>query len=154
MKDVIDIWIFARTELLELLSSLDDGQLKFKPEGNRWQPLYYQFACCLRTQLVFIRALNEGVMDLSWYGDKSLPNKHDMETRSKLLDQAEVNKEKMISALQSSRDSIEWSDGIRTKNFHIAALIAHERMHLGQIISYFDMAGFTLPKSFRDNWSL
>ncbi len=154
MKDVIDIWVFARTELIELLNSLSDEQLQFKPEGERWQPLYYQFACCLRTQLVFIRSLNEGVMDFAWYGDENLPNKNELSSKTKLLEQIEMNKEQMVHALESSQDLIEWPDSTMTKNAHISALTAHERMHIGQIISYFELANFELPKTFKENWSL
>ncbi len=66
---------------------------------------------------------------------------------------------------------MEWIEAIRNKRYdedfivawpgfrsnlmnHITALIAHERLHHGQLISYFTMSGFDLPTKFKFHWSL
>lgn len=69
----INGWNFTRSETLEILNSLDDERLLFKPKGEKWQ---------------------------------------------------------------------------------LASLSEHERLHHGQFISYFTLAGFELPKAFKSNWAL
>ena len=46
--------------------------------------------------------------------------------------------------MKASRDTI----------FHIALLQEHERLHHGQFIAYFTLAGIALPVSFRADWGL
>ena len=61
-------WNYARKETLELLHCLNDSQLQFKPEGSdKWQPLYFQFACIARTQAVYAKAIKEDKMDYLWF---------------------------------------------------------------------------------------
>ena len=69
MEEAINAWIFTRTETKELLAALDDEQLSFKPEGDKWQPMYYQFACMIRTQHIYTKALNTGIMDFAYFNN-------------------------------------------------------------------------------------
>ena len=86
MDEFLKRWQFVRSESLEILHSLNDEQLLFKPEGDKWQPLYYQFACMGRTQLVYAKASKTGKMNFADFGSTDLPNKHEFQTAEKLDD--------------------------------------------------------------------
>lgn len=49
---------------------------------------------------------------------------------------------------------IVWPDFSAPLALHISNLLEHERMHLGQLISYHTMAGYKLPSNFKQNWAL
>src|SRR5688572_27640214 len=92
-KDTLRDWRFVRSESNEILRTLNDETLVFKPAGSKWQPVYYQFACMARTQMVYTKALNEGKMDFAYFGDPMLPDKHVLRTQTDLqkwLDEADV----------------------------------------------------------------
>ena len=154
MDDFIKRWQFTRLETYEILSSLDDKQLLFQPEGNKWQPLYYQFACMARTQLVYAMAVETGMMDFALFGSPDMPNKHDYQTKAsleKFLDDAD---RQWLAGLDRGANVVDWAGDKRPAEVHIMSLAEHERLHHGQIVSYFTLAGYNLPGSFRSNWAL
>ncbi len=157
LEQLIDRWEFTRGETREVLQSLHDDQLMFRPEGDKWQPLYYQFNCAARSQLVYTKAVQEGRMDFGWFGSKDLPGKDEAtsgETIGKFLDTADALWLAALNRAGSAEAVIKWPDGDKALAIHIASLMEHERMHLGQLISYFTLAGYELPAGFRRNWAL
>lgn len=151
--EAIDAWIFARGETRELLGSLTDEQLLFKPEGDKWQPLYYQFACMVRTQLVYAKALQAGVMDFGYFADASLPAKHSLKTQEALSAAMDAAVDIWKTAIATG-NSVDWEGQTASTAGHIYRLISHERLHHGQLISYFTLAGYDLPPKFKGNWAL
>ena len=149
-------WEFVRYETYELLDALSDKKLAFMPEGNkRWQPLSYQFACMGRTQLVYAWALAKGFMDQADFSGKGLPNKQDIRTRSDLRHLLEWADQEWFSALGSGINEVRWLHGQSlSRSAHLYRLVAHERLHHGQIISYFTLADYKLPAEFKRNWAL
>ena len=151
-------WNYTRSETLEILNILDDQKLQFKPGASKWQTLYSQFGCIARTQMVYARAIEEGKMDYGWFHEPSLFSKSAFQTKSeilKLLDRADKG---WIEAIRKKREDEKFKISWPGFNFslpnHITALISHERLHHGQILSYFTLAGFELPPKFKNNWSL
>lgn len=158
MDDYLSRWKFVRSETLELLDALTDEQLSFQPEGPAWQPLYYQFGCVARTQLIYAEAIKVRKMDFALFSSDKFPGKHDNKTRgslAELLDQAETAWQQALAQLVGQQDGIvAWPDGDVSVAEHVARLAEHERLHHGQLISYFTLAGFELPKKFKNNWAL
>lgn len=153
-KELVADWQFTRSETLELFNTLNDEALAFKPDGQRWQPVAYQFACIGRTQLVYAKALLEGKMDFAYFGDPMLPSKQAMHTHDdlqKLLTDAEVAWQE---ALKSGKKEVKWPGSTKSVVGHTGRLIAHERIHHGQLIGYFTLAGWDLPPNFKQNWAL
>lgn len=147
-------WNFTRSETLEILNSLSDEELRFKPEGKTFQPLYYQFGCILRTQVVYTRAIVEGKMDFTWFHEESLLVKTRKELKAKF---EKADKEWGMAIKNKRRDEkfkIAWPGFKQSVPNHIVSLVAHERLHHGQLITYFTLAGFELPKNFKNNWAL
>ncbi|HSX30688.1 MAG TPA: DinB family protein [Candidatus Saccharimonadales bacterium] len=153
MDEAIDAWIFARSETRELLKTLDDQQLLFTPQGDKWQPLYYQFACMVRTQLVYAKALQMGVMDNSYFDNPSFHDKHDLKTRMALETALDAAVPIWKDAIATG-NSVNWYGKQVSTAGHIYHLISHERLHHGQLISYFTLAGYELPQAFKQNWAL
>ena len=154
MEEFIERWKFVRSETLELLQSLDNEQLQFKPEGEKWQPLFYQFSCMARTQLVYAHAARSGAMDFSLFASSELPSKTDYQTVDTLLSFLANSNQDWLSALRANKDGVMWPDSKKSATIHIASLSEHERLHHGQLISYFTIAGFELPSEFKRNWAL
>jgi len=152
----INRWQFTRSETLEILDNLTSEQLQFKPEGEHWQPLSYQFACCARTQLIYAKAVHEGKMDFSWFGSQEFPSKNAFTTKDEILGLLNEADQAWTNALKHAATDtrIVWPDFSAPLVLHISNLLEHERMHLGQLISYHTMAGYELPSNFKRNWAL
>lgn len=151
-------WNYARGESLDLLDSLDNGKLLYKPDGNKWQSIAYQFGCMARTQMVYTRSIKEGRMNYKWFHDPSLMGKNDIITKKELdelLDRCDKEWNEVIREKRREEDFvIAWPGFNMGLLNHISALISHERLHHGQLISYFTLADFELPKRFKEGWSL
>lgn len=152
-------WNFVRSETLDILDSLDDQKLLYQPTGSdKWQPLYYQFACIARTQMVYAKAIKEGEMDFNWFESDEFPNKHQVKTKSELKELL-VKADKMWSAAivdqrRNEEFQVAWPGFKQSLPNHIVSLISHERIHHGELISYLTLGGFDLPKKFKQNWAL
>lgn len=153
MNEATEYWIYTRSETRELLRNLTDEQLLFKPEGPKWQPLHHQFTCMIRVQLAYAKALRTGEMDFAYFREESLPGRHSLKTREQ-LDAAFDNIREVWKAAIATGKDVRWLDQDVSAAGHIYRLVAHERLHHGQIISYCTMAGYDLPASFKESWSL
>lgn len=158
VTNLIRSWNFVRSETLEILDSLDDKKLQFKPSGEKWQPLYHQFGCIGRTQLVYTKAIQEGKMDFSWFSSPDLPKKDQFETKEDIKKFLQQTDRTWTLNIRQKRDKenfkIKWPGVNQPLIVQISSLVAHERIHHGQFISYFTLAGFELPKGFKSNWAL
>lgn len=151
-------WNFTRNETLEILKTLDDRKLSFKPDGPNWQDLAFQFGCMAKTQAVYAKAISEGRMDYSWFRDDDFPTRDTLKTKAELLEYLEKANKIWTEAIRSKRNDedfqISWPGFNLNLPAHISTLMSHERIHHGQIISYFTLAGFEFPSGFKDNWAL
>lgn len=155
----VRIWNFTRAETLEILEKIDDKQLLFIPKGSpKWQPLFWEFNCLGRTQLVYARAIREGRMDFKWFEGSELPDKNEFKTRNEIQEFL-LNSDKLwraeITKVRRDEDFIvAWPGFNMNVMNHINGLVAHERLHHGQLIAYFTLAGLELPDKFKRNWAL
>lgn len=152
-------WNFVRSETVDILDSLTDQQLLFQPTGtDKWQPLYYQFTCIARTQIVYAKAIKEGKMDFNWFESDEFPDKHQFKTKMELKLLLDKTDKMWSSAIVEQRRNeefkIDWPGFKQSLPNHIVSLISHERIHHGELISYLTLAGFELPKNFKQNWAL
>src|SRR5258708_6964451 len=153
VSSFIATWNFTRAETLEILNSLDNEQLQFKPQGEKWQTLYWQFGCIARTQLVYAKAIETGKIDFSLFESEKLPKKDQYQTKVLIKNFLEEANQTWLEAIQGkSKDEdfkITWPGYNQNLLTHISSLISHERLHHGQLISYFTLAGFELPPGFK-----
>lgn len=155
-QSFIDRWQFTRGETLEVLDNLNDDQLRYKPRSEHWQALHYQFSCCARTQLIYSKAVREGKMDFSWFGSPDFPSKDAFTTKEEIRNVLKEANQVWLDAVKdaASDTTIAWPDSSVPLVLHISNLLEHERMHLGQLISYHTMANYKLPANFKRNWAL
>lgn len=153
-SELLRDWQSVRSETLELLEALNDKKLAFTPEGKRWQPLSYQFACIGRTQLVYAWALKKGSMSAADFTGKGLPARSDITTRQQLEELLEWADGEWYTALNAGIFQVKMPKETVTLYTHMYRLAGHERLHHGQIISYFTLAEYKLPKDFKANWAL
>src|SRR5258708_40012248 len=108
--------------------------------------------------MVYTKAITEGKMDFAWFLAKELPGKLDFTTKKQLFKFLKEADNKWIEAIRNKRQNenfvVKWPGFKRNLPNHIDALIAHERLHHGQLISYFTLANFELPKNFKTSWAL
>jgi hypothetical protein len=154
MNDFIVRWQFTRSETIEILKSLTDEWLQFKPEGEKWQPMFRQFGCMGRTQLIYAKAAETGVMDFSLFGSSEITGKDLNQTVGSILAFLEDANSAWIAALRRNKVGVQWPDDNKRIELHITSLAEHERLHHGQLISYFTFAGMELPLGFKNNWAL
>lgn len=151
-------WKAAREETLEILDSLDDDRLQFKPKGGKWQPLYWEFGCIGRTQIVYTKAIESGKVDFSLFSSPVMPSKTKYQTKNDLINFLEKSDIDWLKAIKLKKDiedyGIDWGNIKMPLIRHIACLSEHERLHHGQFISYFTIAHFELPEGFMTNWAL
>lgn len=155
-QSFINRWQFTRSETLEILENLDNKQLRFRPEGDHWQPLSYQFTCSARTQLIYAKAIREGKMDFSWFSSPEFPSKDAFGTKDEIRDVLNAANKTWLDILGNATadTTIAWPDFSAPLVLHISNLLEHERMHLGQLVSYHTMADYKLPPNFKRNWAL
>lgn len=158
LTSFINGWNSTRSETIEILLSLTDEQLQFKPKGDKWQPLYWEFGCIGRSQIVYTKAVETGKMDFSLFHSSLIPKKTDYQTRESILQFLKDMDLNWIKAIKNkTKDEnfkVIWPDVQMPLIKHISSLVEHERLHHGQFISYFTLAGFELPKGFKSNWAL
>lgn len=156
LNGMIHAWSYTRSETTEILASLEDSQLQFKPQGEKWQPLYYQFLCIAQAQKAYTEAIKSGQLNFNNFDIESERAKN--QTKQALLkDLTQLNDEwlkQLKSKLLDEDFKISWPNYQTSLIAHIAALAEHERLHHGQLISYFTLAGFDLPEGFKRNWAL
>lgn len=155
-QEILREWKLVRAETDELLESLSDKKLAYRPEGEKWQTLGYQFACIGRTQLVYARALQKGVLEFADFNDKSLPNKQDILTKHQLQELLTWANNEWLAVIEEGLAKVRWPGRgpVLSKVSHVYRLISHERLHQGQLISYFTLGGFELPHYFKQHWTL
>lgn len=151
-------WNFVRSETINILDSLDDEKLKYKPEGDKWQPLYWEFGCIGRTQIVYANGIKTGTMDFSLFHSDKIPSKDANKKKEDIRKFLEECDKKWTDAIRERRREedflVKWPGFNQPLPVHISSLISHERLHHGQFISYFTFAGFELPHEFKMNWAL
>ena len=151
-------WNFTRGETMEILNSLTEKKLQFKTKGERFQTLAFQFACMGRTQLVYARAIKSGWMDFSLFSSEEMPKKENFTTKEELLKLLDKADKEWIEAIRKRREqadfSIKWPGVNKNILQHIMSLAEHERLHHGQRVTYFSMAGFEMHENFKRNWAL
>jgi hypothetical protein len=154
MDEFIKRWQFTRSETIEILQSLSDEQLQFKPEGERWQPIFHQFGCIARTQLIYAKAAQSGVMDFSLFGSTAIPDKDSHQSKTEVLAFLDESNDAWLAVLSTGSETVKWPDDDKPIAVHIMSLAEHERLHHGQLIAYFTLANFELPPNFKSNWAL
>lgn len=151
-------WNYTRDETLELLDCLTDDQLQWKPEGEKWQPFYFQFGCIGRTQIVYTKAIETGSMDFTYFRSPDLPKKDTFQTKDTLREFLKKTDTDWTNAIRTKRRdeeySVSWPGFTQPLTVHITSLSNHERLHHGQLVSYFTLANIDLPQNFKQNWAL
>ena len=108
--------------------------------------------------MVYAKAIREGKMDYSWFEREDLPRKEDYKTKQLLIDLLVQSDKEWTEAVRNKRRDedfeIAWPGFKQSLINHITSLVSHERIHHGQLISYFTIAGFQIPQGFKNNWAL
>lgn len=156
IKDNLGAWSYTLSHRYELLGGLKDKDLEFTPtQSKKFKDLQYQFACIGLTQLSYAKMLREGRFSSKYFSIfetelTKLRNKRELMAKLK-----EIDKEFKKEILKySDKDTFLWED-IKIPVWRIITFLQeHERLHHGQLISYFTLAGLKFPSQFKKDWNL
>ena len=156
IKTLLSGWEWTLNHRYELLGSLKDSDLKFTPTGSsKFQDIQYQFACIGSTQLAYTKMLREGRWSNKYFGafKERLRGVYEVKALEKILKEAD---EKFKNAIMkfSGEDVFDWGDYKAPVYSVVVILQEHERLHHGQLITYFTLAGLEFPKNFKRDWHL
>lgn len=156
IKALLGGWKYTLCHRYELLGNLNNKDLDFTPRGSKkFKNLQYQFACIGSTQQAYTKMLKEGHF-CSRYFCIFKPGLIKLREIKKLADKlGEIDKEFKEEILKhSDKDEFEWGN-IKTPVWRIITLLQeHERLHHGQLISYFTSANLEFPLEFKKAWHL
>jgi hypothetical protein len=93
-------------------------------------------------------------MDFSLFGSSEIPSKDINQTVNSILLFLEDADSTWLDAVINNDNGVIWPDGKKAIELHITSLAEHERLHHGQLVTYFTLAGFELPAGFKNNWAL
>lgn len=151
-------WNFTRSETEEILESLNEKCLKFRPKGKQWKRMVDQFLCIARAQSVYTRAIETGWIDFSLFSNPDFLKRFEIEKREDLIKLLKQVDNEWIKAIRGKRKEEEflvaWPGFKQNLVNHISSLIAHERLHHGQLITYLTLEGVEIPPKFKRNWAL
>ncbi|MTI96584.1 MAG: hypothetical protein FH749_14105 [Firmicutes bacterium] len=64
--------------------------------------------------------------------------------------------DELAAALEKAnpQDTVNWFGSDRLLPYHLAVIISHESMHIGQIIAFCYALGIKIPEFVTNNWAL
>lgn len=144
IQDLKNSWRNCNAATVGFLTNIPTEKLQSKPFDPRFRSFAWEFACLIRTRLVYLEGLKTG--ELKFNDRESIPNKDIVES---------INKARMLDLLsQTTNDMITEIEKINNSESisMVTWLVQHERIHHGKLMLYLSQAGFKLPESFVKTW--
>jgi uncharacterized damage-inducible protein DinB len=146
-------WEFIRDCSRSFVTEMSDEDLDRKLPRLGLDTLRKHFAEMVDVQNAYTAAIGTGVMKFggvpnSEYGG-DLP-------AEELLERMASADRRLIATLETvtSDDQVEWFGEKLDLLGHLAALISHEAMHVGQAIAFCYALGMPIPETVERNWAL
>ena len=157
IKELLGNWKFAVGQRYELLSVLKDSDLAFTPQGSeKFKDLQYQFACIGSTEKAYTEMIKNGLkFDVSLFSKikDDLVKLHTTTELKTKLEEIDRGFEDTIKNF-SGDEVFDWGDTTSPVWRLITVLQEHERLHHGQLITYFTLADIEFPDNFKKMWNL
>ena len=147
LKALLDNWKNGRSIVLKFLNELsEDDLVKQLPRKNQ-NTIRLQMQELLWVQSDFLDAIDTGRIAFTKQEPVSDLPKHELTHRMTALD---MRLENIMNSL-TGNETIDYSSttwhggGLKNIHEHIAIMIGHEQMHIGQIIAFCYAAGIHIP---------
>ena len=140
LKSLLNEWQYIRGNTLNFINLLSDDELDKILPRKQLNTIRLQVEELAQIQKNYVYALATGKIDFSCtpLDDKS---KQGLVNAMAIFD---IQLENMLCALDGT-EKIDWYGESKNIHEHIAALISHEAMHIGQIIAFCYATEITIP---------
>lgn len=153
LEGLLEEWQYVRGLTKCFIKKLSNDNLDKKLPRNNLDTIRKQCEELLEVQLCYIEALDTGIIKFEGYKDSELPgntSKNNLLERCDELDSLLINKIKELK----EDETISWFGEEKSVQSHLAAMISHESMHLGQIVGFCYATEIQIPKEIIHNMSL
>ncbi|MDF2519388.1 MAG: hypothetical protein K0R84_16 [Clostridia bacterium] len=146
-------WEFIRSCSTSFINELSDGDLDRKLPREGLDTLRKHFEEMFEVQNDYVDAINSSVMEFNSPADTDIEGKL---TKQELLDNMQKVDEKLFAVLEKANENgqVVWFGEKEHLAYHIAAMIAHEALHIGQIIAYCYALNIDIPEFIVESWAL
>lgn len=146
-------WEFTRSCTKAFINGLGDEEMDRKLPRKGLDTFRKHFEEMIEVQEAYVAAIGSGVMEFSDKPDSELDG---LSSKEELLAGMAAADEHLRSALENAgKDSyVQWFGEERLLPYHIAVIISHESMHIGQIIAFCYALDIEIPGYVVENWAL
>ena len=156
IANLLSGWQWTISHRYELLSALSDKDLSWKPPYKAtFQDFQYQFACIASTQKAYTSMLAKRKFNNSFFGQYSEDFRKIYTVKGLIQTLRKLDKEFVLQMRSLNDDDLfDWGDFQAPVYSVIITLQEHERLHHGQLISYFTLREIPFPQQFKRDWHL
>lgn len=146
-------WEFVRRCSREFIGHLSDAELDRKLPRKGLDTFRKHFQEMSGVQQDYIAAIKSGKVSFTGGPDDHLSGDWTKEQLLAAMDAADASLAKVL-ADAGEEDTIDWFGEKRMLASHLAALISHEMLHIGQIVAFCYALGIDIPEFVREQWAL
>ena len=145
IKGLLDEWLYGRETLKWFIEKLSDDDIDKQLSRKTLNTIRKQCEELLGIQAAYVKALETGLMS---FGDFKGENVLGNTPKEKLLIRIEELDSLLSNILEeyTGDEKIEWFGKKTIIHSHLAAMISHESMHIGQIIAFCYATNIKIPK--------
>lgn len=152
-EGLLEEWQYVRGLTNCFIKKLSNDNLDKKLPRNNLDTIRKQCEELLEVQSCYIEALDTGIIKFEGYKDDELPGNTSKKELLGKCDELDSLLIKKIKELQEG-ETITWFGEEKTIQSHLAAMISHESMHLGQIVGFCYSTDIQIPEEIIEGMSL
>jgi uncharacterized damage-inducible protein DinB len=151
LEALLDEWRFGRTNLMAIIENMQDDDLDRIMPRKGLNTIRKHLEELLNIQHDYVEAIKTMEMNFSIGNYEGNTSKFDLKKVAEKLD-----KDLIKSVTECNGDEeIKWPEGNNVNIAgHLAAMISHEAMHLGQIIAFCYAMNMPIPQTIVRNYAL
>jgi len=154
LQGAIKEWEYIRGNMKSFIQQLGDARLKTKLPRKGLDTFAKHFEELIAVQNASIDGIETGSMTFNCCKED-----HDYEGNlnvQELLEQMKATDSRMLEVISKSSDDceVDWWGEKKTLLNQISWQIAHESMHLGQLIAFCHVLNIQMPKDVVSSWAL
>lgn len=153
LKGLFEQWESIRNCSTCFVKELKEDDLDKKLPRKGLDTMRKHFEEMFEVQKDFVDALKSSIMDFNSPSDTEYEGTM---AKEDILKNMELVDGKLAQNLEEIKEDakIVWFSEKQTVEYHLASMIAHESMHIGQLIAYCYALDIEIPEYIIENWAL